>query len=483
MPKSGQTPVIPIDNYNKGGLSDSKWSGVPNSLYKMIGFDPHSTPGILKTSQKLTKDSSTTVTALCRVAVASSNGAQYWFSYTDGKIWELTSGGTWRLVHTTTPAAGAAGCLGAYEYQNYIYWATQSRLHRILVTDADDNDWTTDAVEDWATFTNTDTEFHPMHELNQVLYIGDAKYVAQVDAGVFTAKALDIAAPLRIKCLGSIATDLLIGTYVSASDVTKTQIIRWNTYSVSFTNSDSIDEIGINAFLPADNFVLVQAGQSGNIYIYNGEQLELYQTIPGDYSSTKYGEVHPNSVANDRGQILFGFSNGSGNPTEQLVYRIARHNRNYPYIMDAPYPISERSGGEFVTSSIEIGAILVVGFIVYVAWKNGSTYGVDKLDVSNKLDGAYFESRVVSINREEFANFAKAVVSYVSLPASTAINMYLNVNHAGYGSALSQNDDTQRLMIESITSAVQFTTLQFKLKITASSNSAPEIESAGIFLE
>jgi hypothetical protein len=481
MPKQSESNIIPIENFNLGGLADSKWSGVEDSLYKLVGWDLHSTPGLLKVAQKLTKDTSTTVTALCRARVSSSNGAQYWFSYTDGKIWECTSGGTWRLVHTTTPAAGGAGCLGAAEYQGRIWWFTESRVHYITVANADQNDWATDAVEDAETFGVTDASFHPHIEQNLVLYIGDGNQLAQIDGTTFTANALDIKTPLRIKSLGKIGTDVLIGTYV-ADTVTQTEILRWNTWSSSFTNSDPIPEVGINAFIPSDNFVLVQAGLAGNIYFYNGEKLEYYRQIPGDYSPTAYGEVYPTAVGNLNGQMLFGFSNGSGNPTDQAVYRLARSTRNHPWIIDTPYPISERSGGDLVTSSIEIGAILVVGSDLFVSWKNGSTYGVDKLDYSNKLELGYFETRVMATNREQFSTFSKFAVAYASLPANTAITIQYSKNYADPYVDTDEVDDTQRNIVQA-EEGVEATTLQLKVLPTVSSNNAPEIESAGVFLE
>ena len=477
-----QSGLIPIGNWNLGGLSFSKWSGLKDSFYKLIGLDMHSQPGTLKVEQKLTVEATGVVpTEFCRVAVNSSNGAQYWFSYTSGKIWERPTSGTWILVHTTTPAAGTAGCLGAAEYQGYIYWATQSRLHRITVGNADNNNWTVDAVEDWATFSITDADFHPMlnHSSQQILYIGDGNYLAQVDAGTFTANALDIATTLRIKSLGKIGNDILLGTYV-ADTVTQTEIIRWNGWGVSFTNSDSIPEVGINAFLPTDNMVLAQAGKAGNIYYYDGENLELYGKIPGTYSSTAYGEVYPNSVANKEGQVLFGFSNGSGNPADELIYRLAKHNRSFEYIMDQPYPVSERSGSDFVLTGLEIGAILVVGQLIYVAWKNGSSFGVDKLDVSNKLDGAYFETRIVVINREEQANFSEALIAYTSKPASTDVDFYTDINYAGYGSALSKFADTDRNIVRTKDEGTTFTTMQLKVKVTTSGNNAPQLESGAI---
>lgn len=557
-------PII-LERFNLGGMAHSKWSGIKNALYKMVGWDPHSAPGVLRVAQKLSKISGITVTEFCLVSVNCSNGSQYWFSSDSGKIWEYTSAGVIRLVHTTVASAGQHKCLGAAEYQGYIYWFTQNKIHRIEVAKADDNNWVADAVQNWATFTNGDLEFHPAIEQNLVLFIGDGNVVAQIDAGTFSANAVDVKSPLRVKCLGTISTDLLIGAYV-AGTVTETVIVRWNTWSTSFTTIDSVPEVGINAFLPGDNNVFVSAGIAGNIYVYDGEKLELYKKIPGDYSPTQYGTVNPYSVANMAGQILFGFSNGSGNPADQGVYRLARHSRDYPWILDFPYPISERSAGEFLLSGLQIGSILSVGFDLYVAWKRnttvtvtiaspgvvtftahgltngdaisfsttgalptgitaGTTYyvrstgtdtlnlydtsahavaggstglvatsgtqsgvhtaatvGIDKLDWSNKLDGAYLESRVSVSSRESLNNISSIVIPYASLPANTDLNMYLSKNYASYGSALSKKTDTQRNIMYADSEAGEFSTIQLKIKATTSSNNAPEIESAAILL-
>lgn len=469
--------LIEIRDINLGGLSASKWSGVKNSVYKLTGWDLHSQPGIMRVAQKLTKDSGTTVTEFCKCAVSSTNGIQYYFSADSGKIWQ-NKAGTYTLVYTVAPAAGEAKILGAFEYQGYIYFATQSRLHRIASASADgSSNWTANVVANWATFTVTDSSFHPMVEQNLVLYIGDGNYLAQVDAGVFSANALDIKTPLRIKSLGKIDTDVLLGTYTS-DNVTKSQIIRWNTWSVSFTNIDEIEEVGINAFLQADNFVYVQAGLAGNIYSYDGYKLSLFKKIPGDYSPTAEALVHPNAVANLNGRILFGVSNDTGNPCDQGVYQIGRNSEIYPYIMDMPYPISERSGGALVTSGIEIGAILAVGTNLYVTWKNSTAYGVDKLDYSNKLEVASLETTVKVINRESFANFSKFIVPYASLPASTGITIQYSKNYGDYIST-TEVTDSQRCIVYA-EEGVEANTLQLKITPTVSSNSAPEIESIGI---
>jgi len=356
--------MIIFDGQHKG-LADSKFSGVEQAFAVSVGIDAHSVPGTITVHQKLTKDSGATVTEFVKVAVATSSGYSFWFSSTSGKIWARTSGGLWSLAYTTVPTAGGAGCLGAEEFNGFIYWATESRLHRIALADAD-NTWAS-VVPNWATFSVTDAEFHPMSKQDITLFIGDGNQVASVnDSGVFSGNALDIKTPLRIKTMTPYEIDLLIGTYV-ADTVNKTEIIRWDTESPSWNTSDPIEEVGINAFIRDDNYVYANAGKAGNIYFYNGAQLVPFKRIPGTYSNTKYGSINPGSVGNYKGVPIFGFSNGSGNPAPQGVYSFGSYSRDYPKILSLDWVISPD-----VTSNIEVGAILVLGFDIVISWKNNN---------------------------------------------------------------------------------------------------------------
>jgi len=82
------------------GLANSKHSGVAGSLYRAVGIDAHSEPGLIKVNQKLTKDSGVVVDELCKEAISVSDGSKLWFSSESGKIWR-ESAGTYTLVYTT----------------------------------------------------------------------------------------------------------------------------------------------------------------------------------------------------------------------------------------------------------------------------------------------------------------------------------------------------------------------------------------------
>lgn len=464
------------------GLSDNKWSGISGACYKLIGLDIHSVPGITKVQQKLTKESGDTVTELVKWAVTVSTGESFWFSADSGKIWRRSTAGAWLLVHTTTPAAGEAKCLGAKEYDGYLYWATQSRLHRIAMADAHATlaNWTANAAEDWATFAVTDADYHPMAEQDLTMFIGDGNQVASVNSsGTFDNNALDINPPLRISAMIDYELDVLIGT-ITSTEVAKTQVIRWDCVSTSWNTSDPIDEPGINAFIRDDNFVYVQAGKKGSIYFYNGEQLEPYQVIPGDYTGTNAAIVYAGSVASFQRRPIFGLSNSSGNPTQQGVYQLGAYSRNYPKVLDLSWPISTGT-----LTSISVGAILVVngGSDILVAWKDGSSYGVDKIDYTARYGSAYLETVVLAQEkRADKKTFQEASVLYAARPASTGFVISYDVNNSGSYTEMTMVNDTT-MNAESGKAGVDCGSLQLKVAFTSSGNSTPEMEALDVVID
>lgn len=460
---------IQIKNINQGGLADSDYLGALNSVAELVGINIHDESGIMKLNQRLAEidDGVSAIDGLIKAIVPASNGNTYFFNSGNGKVWKRTSGGVWSLLFTATPAAGAAGILAAREYQGYIYYAMQSRLGRFdLATETPNHSW--------ATFGVTDADYHPMKEVNQVLYIGDGNQVAQVDAGVFSANALDIKTPLRISALGKISTDLLIGTYVS-SNVVGTEILRWNTWSVSFSVSDTIPEVGVNAFLETDNRVVVSCGTKGNLYLYNGRQLELYKQIKGTWGgSTNKAIVHPNATCNFHGLPLFGLSQQTGTGVNLGVYSFGRTNANYPFVLALEFPISTGN-----LTGIEIGAIAPYGDQFYVSWKDttgSTTYGVDLLDLSNKYATGYITTRMTLFDRVMESTYRKIQVPYRSFPSGTDIDIHVAKNHGSMTEITDTKNDAKRKMLYTNVDAGEAVAMQCKVELHGNNNDSPEVE-------
>lgn len=466
------------------GLSDSLWRGLKDSFYRCVGLDIHSNPGSITVNQKLSLDSGATVTAFCRVALSTSDGGQIWFSYTDGKIWYRSTAGAWTLVYTTAPGAGSAGCLGAEEYNAYIYWGTQSRLHRMPVANiATAAGWTANAVPNWQTFTSTDAEWHPMVIQISTLFIGDGYQVAKVDsAAAFTASAISFLAPIRIKDMTTYGTDLVIGTFIKTT-ANYAWLFRWDGVQTNQQYSELVEENGINCFMYQGNTLLVQCGTAGNWYFYDGTQLQFYKKIPGTWTPTKFGEVYPNSAANYRGVPVFAFSNSplatnsTGNPVDQGIYTMGQYSKDYPVVINGPeYIISQDK-----VATIECGALLVEGNDVYLAWKDGSNYGVDKVDAATKYASAYLETVRITPYIKNNTTTYRVFVNYQSLPASTSVTFKYKSNGDAAYTAMTTIDDTlnQRLYAEL---SVDGRAFQIRVEFTTATNNAPVVEHLGIEL-
>lgn len=501
---------ILLNAFNMGGISESKYTGIKNSWARLIGWNIHSVPGLLTANQKMSKDSGVVIDEFCKAPVDCSNGIRYFFSYQSGKIWQEKAG-TYTLVYTVVPNAGSAIITGAIEYQGFLYFFTQSRVHRIPIDNSKADGasaWTTNAVPNWgemnldqatiggtgataysltnavnegathkqtfipvnatiegfrvkvvatgtsvdwtlalhdsannligsatitganmatglkyftfttpvavtpgasyhvhlyasaitgtptadtvvatdweggqlSIFTISDSTYHPAVIVNLVLYIGDRNYVHQVDnstnTAVFSQAALDIQPGYRITCLGKMGTDLLLGTIITTS-IAQCEIFRWNTYSNSFSSSDTVYEPGINCFLATDNFVIVSAGVVGNLYYYNGAQLQFYKKIPGNYSPTSQCIVNPNATDLFNGTLpIFGVSNVVGNPCDQGIYSLFKYaltTTTSVNVLNLEWPISKVDvDGYNIVSGIEIGFVLVSGNYIFQSWRRST---------------------------------------------------------------------------------------------------------------
>ncbi len=427
-------------------IFDKFYNGIGRSEYDQDGFhtlvscDIRSDLGKVKASLALTKESGTTVTEFCRIAVVVPSGDSFWFSEDSGKIWKRTSGGVWSLAHTNSVGA----CDGAGYYNLYVYYVSGATVGRFLATDP------TDVDDTWNTLL-VSADHAPMVEQNLQLFIGNSRYVASVNSSAtFNSNALDLPYGQSIKTLATYESDLIIGTKV-ASDVNQSGVFRWDTYSDSWTVEDYAEENGINTFIKTDNNLMAQVGRKANIYLYTGTKLEKFTELR-DADNTFTFDTLPCSSSNLSGVSLLATSRG--------IYSIARHDSNSPYSSCIEYVSS-------VGQSITPGALLVIGMTVMLAWKSGSTYGVDKIDTNR--------ATATIITPIAQGSFNTVEVKYSSLPTGTSISIYTKVDGG---------DWTQQTVITDTINKICYfdgglgtiNTLQAKILLNPSTTSTPEIE-------
>lgn len=324
-------------------------------------------------------------------------------------------------------------------------------------------------------YTACGTEHRPMVEVNNILYIGDRNYIHQVEDNVFSYWALDINRDSVISCLTAYGVQLAIGT-VPATDIAQARFLVWNTWSVSYSYEDIVPESGINAFLDLDNGFVVQAGNKGRWYYYDGTGLVLFRQMNGDYNG-KTMKMFANAGANLLGIPYFGLSNVSGNPTASGVWSFVAKNTSYPRIFNFDYKISK-----LLEANVTIGAMASRNGQLFVAWKwdNGTDpaeYGVDVIDTDYCLL-SYIETRVMYVARFMETNFQKFGVGYVSLPTGTSIVMKYRKTFDGDWVTLGTKQDETRRVVEA-SESVQATALELRIELNAKSDGSatPVIDS------
>ena len=399
------------------GLAVSKFLGIAGSFAKAVGIDIHSEPGIIKAQWALAKDSGATVVDLITASVHTSSGHSYHFGNA-GKIYKRTSGGTWSVLGTLDPVKKI---LGAAEHSDgYVYFTYSNLVGRIQVSD--------DALTvSWNTLTNTNTNYGPVvyHEKRDIIIIGNQELVATVSAAsAFNANALDLLAKYEIRDIVPTDIDTLIGA-VELGRKTKSRIFQWDGTSSSWQYSWFFGE-EIKWMINKQEIILICAGDEGKIYDFTDLENSIAQ-IPGEYSSTATLESYPNAKTIFRGFLHFGaHDGGAGNPFPNGVYTFGTKNgRKFPRALNCEYVLSQNK-----VTAIEYGAISTDGSNLFVAWKDSTTYGMDKINFSARYGSAYIEFLVMRMNREIEKVFDRFPCAFKPLASGCRITLKQKLDHA-----------------------------------------------------
>ena len=117
---------IELKDWNRGGISDSKYSGMPNSTYKLEGFDIHNEPGVLKVQQAIVDDraSGDAINEKIRAIVPTNDSGKTYLFGENGAIWERNSSAVYNeVVANVTPGSGDSTILEAVVFGGYIYYS------------------------------------------------------------------------------------------------------------------------------------------------------------------------------------------------------------------------------------------------------------------------------------------------------------------------------------------------------------------------
>lgn len=409
-------PSFLIESF-KGGISDYEDKGLKGAFKFGSGLNIRRKRDTLYAQQALKDDlASGTLNGRVRFIITATDGNSYWF-LSSGKIYKRTSAGTWSLVYTDSEAI-----TGAFEWTNSsgntgIYWTTPTKIHRHAIA----GNWTSDvdatvAGQTYPKSNLTSADWHTAKQVNGAI-VGvnyNTLYLIGFDES-YTNNALQLVPGNIAKTLIESGLDAKVGA--NRLDTQESSMIFiWDGSATNCNDKIQLPFANINAMIETE-IGIVQYGTNGGLYFF-GDATKLPIT-----SFPDGGQVDPDGVENDNGLALFGvYGNGSA---KTGIYSYGRNRKNGDFVLNLEYPLAVD----------EINAIKKIGTELFIAYKSGSSYGVKKVDTSNKISEAVFESIDLKTPAElqRVPTHNVAVVTMTPLPSGCSVELWRRLDKVESG--------------------------------------------------
>lgn len=457
---------VTIDRWD-GGLSDGDILGSEGSFRFGQGLDYQTNPNAITANLALEKTSSTTVVTLPK-----------WFAYhtvyddmytydSGGKIYQTTStGGTVSLLRTVASSQGQ----GLEIYGDYLYYTQNSQIGRYGTLTGGAPAFT----DNWQTSLSGSTEWRPIKVFQNLLCVGNGRYLATWDGSTWTATKLTFPDGWYVRDL-QVRGDYLAIAVNDSSDIGATVrgiIFYWDGTSSRYNFFNEVPEAGgISSIQAMQDKIVIFAGGSGNIWVDNGTVTKIKRIPHMTRGKTIY--VYPGATCNFQGNLFFGVAGGTDNNVYRGVYSLGSLNVNYPTSLNFSYPIST---GTVQTTDILVGSVFPVGARLYAGWQNSSTYGVDLLSLSNQQTSVTYESRIISLPKQ--SSFDKIKVLFEVLASGQTITLKYKNDRATswttYDTAISYTSDGA-ITNKTLNDEIRATDFQIQITLAGGATSMPTV--------
>lgn len=468
------------------GISDFENRGHRGAFKFGSGLDVRSNRDAIKAGQGLATDLAVSgiMNAPVVAVVNSIDGNSYW-GLSNGRILKRTSAGVWSLVYTDTDGAltGMAEW-GNDQGETGIYYASLTKLHRKPIPGSSDwsdidDDTAGDPNQTYPKSNLTSSTYHTMAPVNGALLgvNADKLFLVGYDES-YTNNALQML-PANV---GKVLLDDGLGVIVGANlsnDKEESWLYFWDGMSDNYNDRMPLAFKDINAIVKSE-VNIIQFGSEGNLYFFGDTAKLPIIAFPNG------GQVKPAGAEVDKGLALFGvYGNGNG---YSGVYTYGRKRKNADFVLNLEYPLDCDS----------IDAVKKVGSTILIAYTSGSTYGVKKVDTSNKITRAFCRSLDARLQSEfgKVAETGNIVLDMAPLPAGCSVEVWRRVdkretddgtNYLGVSTGLndgwfqcSTQDGSGSFSTQGATEAVfnssdKAKILEVMVVLNCSGNSTPEV--------
>lgn len=376
-----------IDFY--GGISHAKKIGQEGSFRFGTHLDTTSDPNEIKLNLAGRKVSSTEVTGLVKWIVDGTPHDTNRYAVDDaGAIYKIDFSDTFTKLKTVSNCSGQ----GLEVHSDYLYYTQDTQIGRYGPLSG-----TPTFTDNWQTGLNDTSAsgFAPIIAFKEGFAVGHGSNVAWWDGAVWDANALTLPAELNVRSFTLSDQYIVIGAWRgnAVTDSEDGYIFLWDSLSDTF-NDFNPTEGGLNAMFYYRNLMLSIQGNQGYIYTDAKPFNKIHQIK--DVDVQEFVETYPGAITSWKGLVYFAVSNSDSTTVKRGVYSYGSKDAIFPESLNYAFSISTGNNG----STVQIGAVKGIGSDLYIAWKDDSTYGVDKIDeTSDYVSSGAYESLIVDDQR------------------------------------------------------------------------------------
>ena len=476
----------------QGGQSDFDDKGITGSGKFISGAEIRGSSDGLKAKQALKQEGTGVFEDLVLWFVPAPDDCTYAFG-DNGRVYKRTSAGVWTKVYTDAGGKILGAAIGyryvsTNVYQPYIFWATDTTLHRKEIpgeTDWSDVDEAGSGTGETYPKTNlTSATWHPMKWATGYLMIGNLNLVAFVAYdGSYTTEGLQTIPGLEITAITDRINEIAVMASSTTGDNTA-NLYSWDTIQTSWLSRTPMNFKTVSAAIDGEFFLMAAEGQ--------GWYTDLYTKLPV-FDFPGGGTIKPGGVAIRENVALFAVGDAvresaGENITCNGIYGYGRKRNSGTPVLNLEYPIiCSEMGGLMNNGDLLLVACKVVTTVDEVTT---TTYKVMTIDDDNKQIVTYesLELKPPYLPPEERYQIARIILKTKTMPTGTKIECYYRLDLDG---AWVQAEFLSTMELQGTTgSDVEFTTgneasflvgsyanfIEVKLVLTPNGNDSPEVK-------
>lgn len=289
--------------------------------------------------------------------------------------------------------------------------------------------------------------FHPVYEFLQYYLILNERYVAQWEPISQSApSALEfvqhrLVLPSGYEATSGCAIDeyFVIAAEKRSSSTTtehqKGKLFIWDGFSPTYNRVIDCPEGAPYGIYAQSNIAYYFA--NGKLWAWStGNPVPTFQ-MPGTDSeytdASLYMVNYPHTMAVRNSILLGAFPSETNSQTmEHAVYSWGQRNKNYDHSFGYSYSMSDLSRVNGGSGTLRLGMVKSHGDKLFISWRDGSTYGVDKVSpTSDPFVEATWESLLFDNGRADKQKEAvKLEITYKSLPTGCTVTPKYKIDRA-----------------------------------------------------